>query len=351
MAFNKINNLFESLMQFYDKNMDDVEWNWVEERFAVGGVRANVVRAFTAYRDELSEAREEVKGTITGNVKEEERAWLRLDWCENFLARTSRGVADAPKAPGVMVGEMPQGWSWHSDEYACATVMDRFAFARLFPREVNMREVNPALRAALDALLMADGRVFVPLREMGGMNNLVVRVSLRNGDMLWTADGTLWRPVFSDEADDDFAGNNWGKWVRKDGPVVAQAGAGGAGGDVTFAEEALEEMRKRHYRVDVLDGQVMCRVRWVQCPRSRGKVILEGFMGERDEHADAVEADIAERSRARAALTGAGANLADVESTQEAGKRKRDSERALDEEDEEEEVTSAAKRLLGCTEV
>ena len=252
MAFSKINNLFMTLNEFCVKNEDETAWTWVEEKFMVGGVRANVCRAVRAYKAELAEAQNEIITTETGDIVAEERALLQFDWCDNFLAHIGRGPEDAMVAPVLKLREMLHEVDrslFVPPRELCEFVRSSAEFRALFPSAPDMAVVNPDLREALDVLAMMDGK------DAGGMERFVaVSCVIRNANLLWSANGTEWFAVFETPT-------QWGEWLNR---------TEAAEGVQTFAERAVEQMRERHERV-VVGTNVRCVLRWLEGSK-RGQV-------------------------------------------------------------------------------
>ena len=325
MSFKKINTLFDELAMFCTQNEHGDAWVTncdYTERGSVrparppGAVRANVCRAFAIFREDLAAARAEL---MTNSHHEdatppgEEAAWMRLEWCEQFLTNPGKGPADVPKSPWAVVAAMANAtdaaYEFQDDDFMVAEVASRFELAQLFPQKFDMRMVNADLREALDTLHMVkwreDGqhRHTVPA-ECRERKVVTITCLFRTGELTWTARGSgeygsTSGPVFGTR-DDPEAALGWGKWAQTGGAVRA--------GGETFAERALAALRERHYHVHIDGEKVRCSDNWIMGSRGT-KVILQGYKGERDPEADAEEALMRERARERA---------------EDAGKRKRE---------------------------
>ncbi len=262
-----INNLFNEIGE------SQVALNRPPVQPFVNGFQANLARALGKWRVRLDEARDSLivaDDDESVDAKEKERAWLRLDWCEVFLANCQ------VENPWETVKNCAStGFAWDGSKCWMTSICSRFELQELFPcgEEVGMMTaVHDDLRIKCDQMLMTQGAVTQLERECD-RHFVLAKCDYETGEMLWAVehpmDNPVWMPMFHE------GGNKWAAYVVRDqerGPDEAE----------TFAEKCLAALRRQFDQVELAeDGTVVC---------NRPVITIDDEAEDGDEETEAAEA-------------------------------------------------------------
>lgn len=247
----KINTLFNKIGESFVQSAKAQHSWWMIDGPFRGGNGANFARALVKWRAEVDEAREAlvaVEEDESVDVREKERAWLRLSFCEAVVCPV--GQIDFPWA--AVKRCVSTGYAWDGSKCTLTSIESRFDLEALFPRDVSMY-VDDELRVLCDQMMMVKGfdrDSATQLEREFDVHCLVVMCDYETGEMLWTrdhpADDPEWLPVFHR------GGCAWGAFAEPEqarGPDEA----------LTFAERCLGALRQRFETVEVAeDGSLVC---------------------------------------------------------------------------------------------